>query len=249
MQKLIKGPMKGYKAMDDNMQCRGFQFEIGKTYVHDGELVECESGFHFCEQPSGVWCYYNSGRLFEIEAYDVLDTNFVAGADYKRVCKKIKIVREVMIDGDYNTGNGNTGYRNTGNRNTGYRNTGNGNTGNRNTGYYNTGDYNTGNRNTGYYNTGDYNTGNYNTGYRNTGYCNACNYSSGFFGYKDPPITFFGVKSSIKREDLDWPLIRRLHNKLESNVPFDPTPFLSLPNATPRRIKKLHNKFIELRKD
>ena len=98
--KLIKGPMKGYKAMNDDMACRGFKFEVGKTYEHDGELVLCptqeqvddgKGGFHFCQQPSGVWTFYTTGRLFEVEAWDVLETEFEPGADYKRVCRKLKI--------------------------------------------------------------------------------------------------------------------------------------------------------------
>jgi len=39
--------MRGYKATDKNMQCRGYQFEIGKEFVHDGEFPMCASGF-FC---------------------------------------------------------------------------------------------------------------------------------------------------------------------------------------------------------
>lgn len=30
--------MKGYKATDENMQCRGYQFELGKWHEHEGEL-------------------------------------------------------------------------------------------------------------------------------------------------------------------------------------------------------------------
>jgi hypothetical protein len=172
--------VKGYKATDADMCCREFKFEIGKWYEHDGDLKLCESGFHFCEYPSGPWYYYtNDGtRIFKCEAELVLFSK-EPGADLKHVAKKIRLVEEIKIVGDGNTGCRNTGCRNTGDRNTGNLNTGDRNTGNLNTGYRNTGDRNTGDRNTGNWNTGDRNTGNWNTGDGNTGNMNTGNMNTG----------------------------------------------------------------------
>jgi hypothetical protein len=175
--------MIGYKATDANMQCRGFQFELGKTYTHTGELKLCNSGFHFCEQPSGVWEYYNATgtRIFKVECEDVSpEKDETVGACIKRVCRTIKFLEEIKIDGHCNTGDSNTGDRNTGDCNTGDSNTGDRNTGDSNTGNCNTGNCNTGYRNTGYRNTGDRNTGDRNTGNCNTGNCNTGDRNTGY---------------------------------------------------------------------
>jgi hypothetical protein len=231
-EKLISS-MNGYKATNKDMQCQDFQYELGKTYElpKESPLVLCRSGFHFCEQPSGVWSYYSADdtRIFKIEAWDVLNASFEPGADFKRVCRKIRFIEEIKIGGNSNTGYSNTGDRNTGYRNTGYSNTGDRNTGNSNTGYrntgdrntgysntgdwntghWNTGDSNTGDRNTGYSNTGDWNTGNRNTGYSNTGdsntgYGNFCDYSTGCFCTKEQPVIVFDKPTKTKREDLPF---------------------------------------------
>ena len=192
--------MKGYKAFNDDMTCRGYQYEVAKTYSHDGPIKPCEAGFHFCENLYDCFNYYDfpdKPRICEVEAVGevVVEGN-------KSVTNKITIIRELTWDevlaavntgkdctgygntGNLNTGSLNTGNLNTGSRNTGSRNTGSRNTGNLNTGYWNAGDWNTGDGNTGdwnagYGNTGDWNAGDWNTGDGNTGDWNVCNNSAG----------------------------------------------------------------------
>ncbi len=199
--------MTGYKVFNSDWTCRGFQYEVGKTYETEEEPICCRRGFHFCDKLVNCFNYYNFDSNNKVAIVEILGDVDISGD--KSCTNKLHILKELtwyevleMVNtgnrntgnrntGDYNTGNYNTGNRNTGNyntgdcntgnRNTGNYNTGDCNTGNRNTGYYNTGNYNTGNRNTGNYNTGNYNTGNYNAGNYNTGDCNTGNRNTGYY--------------------------------------------------------------------
>ena len=51
--------MKGYKAFNKNMKCRGMQYEEGKTYEMEENPECCSKGFHFCENPMDTLNYYD----------------------------------------------------------------------------------------------------------------------------------------------------------------------------------------------
>jgi len=195
--------IRGYKVFNPDFTCKGFQYEVGKTYEHTGDLGVCSSGFHFCEKLIDCYEYYSFQE--ENKIAEVIAHGKVLSDGKKSVTDKIEIVKEITWSECLNLvnhGKGNTGYRNTGDWNTGYWNTGNCNTGNcntgdRNTGYRNTGDWNTGYWNTGNCNTGNWNTGNWNTGNWNTGDLNKTNHSTGVLCTEEQKILIFDKPSNM----------------------------------------------------
>ena len=140
-----------YKGFDKNLKCRDYQYEIGKTFEHDGAVKACESGFHACEYPLDVFSYYppSSSRFAIVKMHGETSKD---SDDTKIASAKITIETEIKLpeiinravdwiknkvnlsnDNSSNTGNQsaatNTGYQsaatNTGDwsaaTNTGYR--------------------------------------------------------------------------------------------------------------------------------
>ncbi len=172
-----------YKGFKQDLTCRGYQFEIGGTYKHEGEVEACASGFHSCEYPLDVFGYYApgdsrfaivkaSGQLSRhdddskiasatlvVEAEISMPTMISRAIDWIMARLDSSVEQTVVGDTASNTGN-RSAASNTGNRsaasNTGYQSAAS-----------NTGDYSAAS-NTGYQsaasNTGDYsaasNTGN-----------------------------------------------------------------------------------------
>ncbi|MFU5187346.1 hypothetical protein ACM7W6_01920 [Pseudomonas aeruginosa] len=164
-----------YKGFKQDLTCRGYQFEIGGTYKHEGEVEACASGFHSCEYPLDVFGYYApgesrfaivkaSGQLSRhdddskiasatlvVEAEISMPTMISRALDWIMARLDNSVEQTVVGDTASNTGN-RSAASNTGNRsaasNTGYQSAAS------NTGNYsaasNTGDYsaasNTGNR-------------------------------------------------------------------------------------------------------
>ncbi len=189
--------VKGYKVFESDWTCRGFQYEVGKTFKHEGDIGVCYRGFHFCQKASDCFNYYSFDSKNKVA--EVLATGHVETEDNKSVTDEITIVREIPwteLLTIVNEGSDCTGLCNTGDWNTGNRNTGNWNTGD-----CNTGDWNTGNRNTGNRNTGNRNTGNWNTGNCNTGDWNIINYSTGLFNTEQKTIDIFDKPSNWTLQD------------------------------------------------
>ena len=90
--------IKSYKGMDKDMRCRGFQYEVGKTYETE-HAVACECGFHACESPLDVLNYYppcDGNRYFAVKQSGTLSRK---DDDSKVASTKLTIGAEIGIPG------------------------------------------------------------------------------------------------------------------------------------------------------
>ena len=89
--------MKTYKSTDKNMQCKGYQYELGKTAESDGATRCGDKGFHSCKAPFDVLRYYrpaDGSRYFEAEADGEVD--FGNGkTDTKLASSKLTLTKEI----------------------------------------------------------------------------------------------------------------------------------------------------------
>jgi len=90
-------PLIAYKGLDKNLCCRGFQYEIGKTYTHKGATKLCNSGFHACEYPLDAFNYYAPGDGSQYAQVDLSDTTEEKDRDTKRVGNSITIKAMLTI--------------------------------------------------------------------------------------------------------------------------------------------------------
>lgn len=95
--------IKSYKGFNKDMQCRRFQYEIGKEYDMDGEIKCCNRGFHACKSPLEVWDYYDmlNSRFAEVEQSGKIDEEKKS----TKVCSShIKIKAELKLADIINIG-------------------------------------------------------------------------------------------------------------------------------------------------
>ncbi|WP_422109361.1 DUF7666 domain-containing protein, partial [Achromobacter xylosoxidans] len=87
-----------FKGFDSKLVCRGYQYELGKTYTHEGKIVRCaDGGFHSCEYPLDVFNYYEpaTSRYAVVVAHGAIDKK--EDGDTKLASGKITIEAELNI--------------------------------------------------------------------------------------------------------------------------------------------------------
>jgi hypothetical protein len=207
--------VKGFKVFNPDWTCRGFQYEIGKTYEENVKPSVCNWGFHFCKQAKDCFNYYTFDPNNKVA--EVIALGEVAEDGDKCCTNKIQIVREITWEEVLtivNTGKACTGLCNSGNGNSG-----NGNSGNRNSGNGNSGNRNSGNGNSGNGNSGNRNSGNGNSGNGNSGDFNITDHETGCFCTEEHKIRFFDKESDMT--------FRQWRNSeaysILCRIPFEPT--------------------------
>ena len=85
--------MKGYKAFEKGLVCRGKQYAENTVFEED-EVVICKKGMHFCAEPMDVFDYYPPESEFaEVEAPD----EAVTDDNRKYVTKKLKVGSKISL--------------------------------------------------------------------------------------------------------------------------------------------------------
>ncbi|HCD7251480.1 TPA: hypothetical protein NDZ05_000971 [Citrobacter farmeri] len=86
-----------FKGFNKELKCRGFQFEIGKTFHHEGKVEACGSGFHACECPFDVFGYYSpaNSRFAETISFGITDRE--EDGDTKIASASITIKAELTL--------------------------------------------------------------------------------------------------------------------------------------------------------
>ncbi|MCO1336796.1 hypothetical protein MO867_20935, partial [Microbulbifer sp. OS29] len=85
-----------YNGFDKDLQCRGYQYEIGKTHLHEGEVEACHSGLHACEYPLDIFSYYSpaESRFAVVEASGQIARR---GDDSKIAAASLTVKAEIKL--------------------------------------------------------------------------------------------------------------------------------------------------------
>ncbi|OMP96481.1 DUF7666 domain-containing protein [Raoultella terrigena] len=86
-----------YKGFKQDLTCRGFQFELGKTFEHKGKVEACSSGFHSCEYPLDCFSYYPPAESRYAEAVADGQISKEDDGDSKIASATITIKAEISV--------------------------------------------------------------------------------------------------------------------------------------------------------
>lgn len=96
-----KNVVKGYKIFNYDWKCRGFQYEVGKTYTHKGKLELCGAGFHFCTRLEDCFQFYDPISWNHIAEVEALGKVIYDNDLPKCVTNKIRIIKEIELTDVY----------------------------------------------------------------------------------------------------------------------------------------------------
>lgn len=91
--------IKAYKGFDKDLKCRGFQYEIGKTYHCDGHIELCNNGFHAIHENTNPLSVFNYYPPAESRYCEVLIGGETDNGNGKIVGSDITIGEEIGVDG------------------------------------------------------------------------------------------------------------------------------------------------------
>ena len=93
--------MKGYKAYEKGLVCRGKQYKIGEIFEEERAEI-CDIGMHYCENPLDCLDHYpiidDDGEIVEMTEVEDLDSeNRQTDNDKKYCTKKLKIGAKLSL--------------------------------------------------------------------------------------------------------------------------------------------------------
>ena len=93
--------MKGYKAYEKGLVCRGKQYKIGEIFEEEKAEI-CDIGMHYCENPLDCLDHYplidDNGEIVEMTEVEDLDEENRDTENNKKYCtKKLKIGAKLSL--------------------------------------------------------------------------------------------------------------------------------------------------------
>ena len=87
-----------YKGFDADWKCRGMQYTVGETAVHQGAVAACSGGLHACEDPLHVLRYYRpaTSKFAVVEQSGTLSRH---DEDSKVASSRLTVKAEISLAG------------------------------------------------------------------------------------------------------------------------------------------------------